>query len=279
MSAKPGTISACLVVYNEEAVIERCLKSIVDLVDEIVIVHDGECSDKTLEIAKRYTDKIFIEPHIGIGEPHRSTTFAKASSEWILQIDADEYLDVSEHTAYKELTKQQTVHGFYAQWELWDGTSPVYFKGLQKLVLFRKANSSFQGLPQKEVTVEGVKEQTGLHLRHRPMYENISWATAAKKREYWLAAHVLYYFPELVQYQCFQTTIDSWIQYTKHVRSHPLVYVMWYPIKNCLGQLKNGLWTSRLGIRVALQQYLYYVTLYSRVWKMHRQLKEGKKVA
>ena len=42
------TISACLVVYNEEKVIRQCLDSIKGFVDEIILVHDGQCTDKTL---------------------------------------------------------------------------------------------------------------------------------------------------------------------------------------------------------------------------------------
>ena len=277
MSNKQGTISACLVVYNEETVIERCLRSLVGLVDEIIIIHDGECTDKTLEIARKYTDKIFIEPHVGIAEPHRSKSFCQASSEWILPIDADEYIEVSEHAVIKQLTKQQGTHGWYFLWELWDGKYAVSCKGLQKLALFRKDKSSFQGLPQKEVLVEGNTQQTILHLRHRPTYENISWATAKKKREYWLQAHVLYYLPTRVRYHCFQTTIDSWLVYVERVRAHPWRYILWYPVKNCLGQLKNGLWTSRIGLRIALQQYLYYVTLYVRVYQANRRQNSMKK--
>jgi Glycosyltransferases involved in cell wall biogenesis len=61
-------ISACIVVYNEEKVIKRCLDSIKNVVDEIILVHDGPCKDRTLEIAKRYTNKIFIRPHVGMME-------------------------------------------------------------------------------------------------------------------------------------------------------------------------------------------------------------------
>ena len=45
-------ISACLVVRNEEKIIKKCLDSIKDVVDEIIIVHDGEYNDKTLKICK-----------------------------------------------------------------------------------------------------------------------------------------------------------------------------------------------------------------------------------
>ena len=50
----PGTISACVVAHNEEAVIERCLASLDGVVDEIIFVHDGECRDRSLEIAERH---------------------------------------------------------------------------------------------------------------------------------------------------------------------------------------------------------------------------------
>ena len=267
-------ISACLVVYNEEKVIERCLRSIAGLADEIIVVHDGPCEDKTLEIAKKFTDKIYIRPHIGIAEPHRVFSFETASNPWIFQIDADEFVDTRSHDEIRALTDNENIIGYYFKWELWDGKGPVYFKGLQKLALFQKDKVRFQGLPQKDVETDGGKLKTDIVLHHQPLYENISWKTARDKRKYWLRAHVPYFFPELVTYYCYRTTIDSWIEYTRKVRKYPWVYIIWYPIKNCLGQLKNGLWTSRIGINIALQQYFYYVTLYSQVRKMHRKLAE-----
>lgn len=264
-------ISACLVVFNEENLIERCLKSIAPLVDEIIIVHDGPCTDRTLEIAANYTDKIFIQPHIGIAEPHRSFSFAQANGPWILQIDADEYVDTEAHQTIKKLLQENSAEAYYFQWELWDGVQAISFKGLQKLVLFKKSAITFQGLPQKEVSVNGRKEKVSLTMHHRPRNENVSWKSANEKRRYWLQAHVPYYLPELVTYECFQTTSDSWVAYVRRVRQHPWLFIAWYPLKNFLGQLKNGLWTSRVGISLALQQYVYYVILY---WKVMKKAKE-----
>ena len=48
------TISLCMIVKNEEAVLDKCLGSVYDLVDEIIIVDTGS-TDKTKEIAKKYT--------------------------------------------------------------------------------------------------------------------------------------------------------------------------------------------------------------------------------
>ncbi|MDE5973712.1 MAG: glycosyltransferase, partial [Eubacterium sp.] len=53
-----ATLSLCMIVKNEEAVLSRCLESIKDAVDEIVIVDTGS-TDTTKEIAKKYTDLIY----------------------------------------------------------------------------------------------------------------------------------------------------------------------------------------------------------------------------
>lgn len=260
-------ISACLVIYNEEKVLERCLESIKNLVAEIIVVHDGECTDKSLEIAKKYTDNIFVRPHIGIAEPHRSFTFTKARHNWILQIDADEYFDQADLKNISELIDSNSADGYWFKWEIWNGKKSVYVKGLKKLCFFKKDKIIYQGIPQKAVEILGVSKDVDIFLRHQPTNENFSWRNFNKKRNYWLESHVKYFFPELVSYQCFNTTPDSWIEYTKKVRRHPLNYLIFYPLKNLVGQLKNGLWYTRIGWHIALQQYVYYIDLYYRVWK------------
>ena len=52
------TISLCMIVKNEERVLARCLDSVADLVDEIIIVDTGS-TDATKEIAARYTEQIY----------------------------------------------------------------------------------------------------------------------------------------------------------------------------------------------------------------------------
>lgn len=268
-------ISACLVVYNEEKLIERCIESFKDYVDEIIVVHDGDCTDKTLEIAGRYTDKIFIRPHIGIAEPLRSYSYEVATCEWILQVDADEYFDPADAQQIRALVENEHSDAYIFKWELFDGDQAVAFPGLQKLCLFRKSKISNLGIPQVGVHVDGVVRNADVLLHHKPLYDNVSWSTANKKRNYWLESHVDYFFPELVKYECFNTTPVKWIDYTKKVRKYPWAYIIFYPMKNLLGQLKNGLWKTRLGINVAFQQYIYYLVLYYRIWKKSRSLKRN----
>jgi len=266
-------ISACIVAYNEEKIIERCLASIKNFVDEIIFVHDGECSDNTILIAKKYTDKIFIQPHIGIAEPHRSFSYRQCQNNWIIQLDADEYLSEEDAEKIGPLLETSTLDGYWLKWEMWDGAKAVHIEGFKKLVLFRKDKISNLGIPQVAVTVHGKTQDVDILLKHKPLYNNISWKNFLRKMNYWLEANVKYYFPELVTYDPFNTSIESWIEYTKKVRKHTLFFLLWYPLKNFLGQLKNGLWKSRIGFSLALQQYVYYFSLYKKIWHMKRKLK------
>ena len=52
------TFSLCMIVKDEEEVLSRCLNSLCDIMDEIIIVDTGS-TDRTKEIAKKYTDKVF----------------------------------------------------------------------------------------------------------------------------------------------------------------------------------------------------------------------------
>jgi len=82
-------LSVVLAVRNEEKNIGRCLDSIKDIADEIVVV-DEYSTDKTVEIAKEHGAKVFLEPHHNIFHITKQGALEKATGEWILQLDADE---------------------------------------------------------------------------------------------------------------------------------------------------------------------------------------------
>jgi glycosyltransferase involved in cell wall biosynthesis len=60
MSSRPS-ISLCMIVKNQEEFLEKCLNSICNFVDEIIIVDTGS-KDNTVAIAKKFTDKIYHHP-------------------------------------------------------------------------------------------------------------------------------------------------------------------------------------------------------------------------
>ncbi|MBR5596828.1 MAG: glycosyltransferase family 2 protein [Lachnospiraceae bacterium] len=86
------TISVCMIVKNEEKVLARCLDSLAGLWEELIIVDTGS-TDKTKEIASKYTDKIYDFSWTGNFSDARNFSFSKASCNYIYAADADEVLD------------------------------------------------------------------------------------------------------------------------------------------------------------------------------------------
>ena len=95
-------LSAVIVAWNEERVLERCLSSINNLVDEIVVIIDNDTTDGTSEVAKKFKAKIFYHDHTGIVEPMRNFAISKAKGEWILLLDADEEVSTELSNNIKE---------------------------------------------------------------------------------------------------------------------------------------------------------------------------------
>lgn len=83
-------ISVCIISFNEEDKIEDCLKSVLPVADEIVIV-DSLSTDRTLAIAEKYTDQIHQQKFLGHIE-QKNLAVQKASNDWILSLDCDERL-------------------------------------------------------------------------------------------------------------------------------------------------------------------------------------------
>jgi glycosyltransferase involved in cell wall biosynthesis len=81
-------LSALIITYNEEQNIQECLESVV-WADEIVVV-DAVSEDRTVEISRRFTDKVFLNPWPGGFAAQRNFGLERVTGEWVLVLDADE---------------------------------------------------------------------------------------------------------------------------------------------------------------------------------------------
>lgn len=96
------TVSLCMIVKNEEHVLRRCLDSLKDLVDEIVIVDTGS-TDSTKQIALLYTANVYDFEWTDDFSAARNYAFSKCTCDYIYSADADEYLDEDNQTQFKNL--------------------------------------------------------------------------------------------------------------------------------------------------------------------------------
>lgn len=159
-----STLSVVFSVHNEEKLLEVALKSIKGLANEIIVI-DNESTDRTVDIAKKYTKKIFDHKNTPekLNSP-KNYGFSKATGEWILSLDADERLspelaeEISEicHLSFDIhhspvgywMPRKNHVFGKWLQHGIW---WPDY-----QLRLFRRVKGKFPGVHNHEfLTVEG----------------------------------------------------------------------------------------------------------------------------
>jgi glycosyltransferase involved in cell wall biosynthesis len=105
----PLTISICIICFNEETNIRRCLESS-KWADEIIVV-DSMSQDRTAEIAREYTDKVYQRAWSGYAE-QKNFAFSKAKGDWILSIDTDEEINQGlQDEIRKEIEKEHPEDG------------------------------------------------------------------------------------------------------------------------------------------------------------------------
>ena len=98
------TISLAMIVKNEEKTIERCLNSVRNIMDEIIIVDTGS-TDRTKELCLKYTDKIYDFKWIENFAAARNHAFSFATMDYIMWLDADDILLPEDNIKLLELKK------------------------------------------------------------------------------------------------------------------------------------------------------------------------------
>ena len=91
-------LSLCMICKNEEKKIARCINSVKEKVDEIVVVDTGS-TDQTIDIAKKLGAKVFEIPWENDFSKAKNYAISKSQGDWIIFLDADEYLMAS-HIGY-----------------------------------------------------------------------------------------------------------------------------------------------------------------------------------
>ncbi|WP_434564556.1 glycosyltransferase [Thermoanaerobacterium thermosaccharolyticum] len=119
-----STLSLCLITKDEEKNIARCINSVKDIVDEIVVVDTGS-KDKTVEIAKSFGEKVKVINAKWEDDFSKARNIAieNASSDWILFLDADEEIKKEDVGKIRPLLSDDTVEAYILKFVNYAGTN------------------------------------------------------------------------------------------------------------------------------------------------------------
>lgn len=165
------TISLCMIVKNEEEVLARCLDSVKDVADEIVIVDTGS-SDSTKGIAARYTDKVFDYPWNDDFAAARNESFGHATGDFILWLDADDVLrdDDLEKWRMLKATLDRTVDVVMAPYHVsFDRNDEPTFTYYRERVVRNGCGFSWEGRVHEAITPRGNIRYTDAAVCHRKL--------------------------------------------------------------------------------------------------------------
>lgn len=165
-------LSVYMITYNNIATVERAIQSVLDLKDELVIV-DSHSTDGTTEIASKYADKLYHLETTSLKEKYQ---FAqdKCTHDWVLFIDADEWLSEELKREIREVVSGQSkedydgfiIHrkNFYLGREIkYGGWYPD-----REIRLYKKEKGRWEGGLHAKVVVHGKVGKLKNFYLHTP---------------------------------------------------------------------------------------------------------------
>ena len=188
-------LSVILIAYNEADRIDACLSSVAGWADEIIVFDNGS-TDGTIDIAKKYTDKVFVTDWPGYGK-QKQRALEKARYNWVFSIDADEQMTAAlKNEIDKKLSSNPAETGFSVPWQVMIYNKRIDFghNGRAPLRLFRRDLAKFSEVAVHEKVilssghVELLNERL-LHFTHRNLkhaiekYNDYAWLWAVERFE------------------------------------------------------------------------------------------------
>lgn len=163
-------ISLCMIVRDEEDVLARCLKSIKDVADEIIIVDTGS-QDRTKEIAAEFTDKIYDFPWCDDFSAARNFAFSKGTGEYLMWMDADDVFPSAEKRKFFDLKEELEKHPCDMVMMIYDAAfdereQPVFSYYRERLI--RNCSlAKWRGRVHEVIPPFGKIRYNEIHFQHR----------------------------------------------------------------------------------------------------------------
>lgn len=221
-----NTISLCMIVRDEEQVLKRCLKSVKECVDEIIIVDTGS-NDNTIKIATEFTDKIYNYKWCDDFSKARNFAFSKGTSDYLMWLDADDIVPKSTAEFILEL-KQNMIHDTYMfKYDIAFLNGKASFSFYRERIVKNSKIAKWEGCVHECITPFGKVLRVDKSIEHRKIKtsksdRNINIYEKIKKERELSSREEYYYSRELFDHnridECiislekFVTRKDAWIE-------------------------------------------------------------------
>ncbi len=213
---EPGvTVSLCMIVKDEENVLARCLDSVQDLVDEIVIVDTGS-TDRTKEIAARYTGRLYDFLWVDDFAAARNFAFSLATMEYTLWLDADDVVLAEDRAKLRELKKNpdRSVDAFNMHYVLaYNQYGSATFSLRRNRLVKTGRHFSWVGAVHEYLDVSGIVLNTDVVITHRGEHKDTDrnlriYENRLAKGEEFSPRDLFYYANELREHQQYRKAVE-----------------------------------------------------------------------
>lgn len=252
------TISVVISAYNEEEKLEDCLKSVKDLATEIIFV-DNTSQDKTVNIARKYTNKVFIRPNDPVMlNKNKNFGFSKASGDWILSLDSDERVTPAlskeilskikgSHYSGCEIPRKNIIFGKWIKNSIW---WPDY-----NLRLFKRGQGRFA---EKHVH-EKLDVQGSIDKLDNP-FIHYNYQTVSQ-------------FIKKLDSSYTESETEHFIKEGKSIKWHDAIR---WPVSDFLNTFfaKKGYKDGLHGLVLSLFQAFYALVFFAKVWERKDNFKD-----
>ncbi|WP_445486975.1 tetratricopeptide repeat-containing glycosyltransferase family 2 protein [Niallia sp. 03133] len=214
------TISLCMIVKNEEETIARCLDSVKDLVDEMIIVDTGS-TDKTKEIVSKYTDRVFDFPWVDDFAAARNFAFSFATMDYIFWLDADDILKERDFEQFFKLKKtlNPSIDSVTMHYHLMlDENENVISSLRRNRLVKRKNNFQWIGAVHEYLEVWGNIHHSDIAVTHSSMQHDSDrnlriYENRLSKGEKFSPRDLYYFANELFEHKKIEVAIDYYKQF------------------------------------------------------------------
>lgn len=248
-------ISLCMIVKNEKEVLERCLSSVMDCFDEIIIVDTGS-KDSTKEIARKFTDKIFDFDWCDDFSKARNFAFSKSTKPYVMWLDADDVLKDESKQKLMDLKKtlEPDVAQVYMKYNIdFDEFENPTFSYYRER-LFKKENNPIWIEPIHEyVFCPGKTLLSEIEINHKKTKKtnpkrNLKIFNKLKKDKKTLSPRLQYYYArELMYNNLTKKAIHEFEKFLKQGKGWVQNNIeASFELANCyeqLNQTENGIFT------------------------------------